>query len=150
VEKTYMRTGQKRGYTLLEMLVVASLLAMLGAAGLDFLHRNRELLDLRFAVQAFTGELARARTTAIVCGMPIEVEIQEDMRSSNLKLSGSGREFAFLTLPGELRFLARPGKRIVFHGTGTCAPSGTFILGGGRVSAKVVVSIMGRIRWEFV
>ena len=139
-----------RGYTLIEMLVILSVIAFLSAAGISHINRSREQLGLRFAAQAFSEELNRARAASIACGMPVEISISSDTRSGSARFKHTGAEFGRVELPGGFRFTGQPSKPMVFYGTGTCAPSGTFVISSGRgVSVKVVVSIMGRVRWAF-
>ena len=52
-------------------------------------------------------------------------------------------------LPRGVRFVRTPGRPVTFHSRGGAAPAGTFELGVGGASARVVVSVGGRVRWEW-
>jgi len=138
-----------QGFSLVEMCIVVSLLIFVSSAGISHLMSWREQLLLRFSAQALTGELNRARIISIACGFPVEIRISEDKRTSHLQLRDSQECFAELPLPEGLSFIRIPRKPIVFFSSGSCTPSGSFVISGDDKSVKVVVSIMGRVRWEF-
>ena len=138
------------GFTLLEVLIITAVFVLLSATGISYLNSCREYSLLRMSAQAFSGELNRARAASISCGLPVEVRLGPDSRSCSLRLSYSETNFADFLLPGYLHFSSHPSKPIIFYGTGTCTPSGTYIIAGEKGRVKVVISIMGRVRWEFL
>ncbi|MFH1965271.1 MAG: hypothetical protein ABIJ42_06975 [Acidobacteriota bacterium] len=150
--KNYSGEGIKNiaGFTLLEVFIVASLLVLLSSTGINHLNSYREHMLLRLSAQAFSGELNRARAASIACGVPVEIRLSRDRRTYNLRLKYAGTDFARFTLPGSLEFTSEPSRPIVFYNSGTCAPSGSYVIASDKLSVKVVVSIMGRVRWEFL
>ncbi len=138
------------GFTLLEVLIITAVIILLSSTGISYLDKCREYSLLRMSAQAFCGELNRARAASISCGVPVEVHLGPDSKSSNLRLRYSGACFGDFLLPGHLYFNSHPSKPIIFYGTGTCTPSGTYVIAGEKGRVKVVVSIMGRVRWEFM
>jgi hypothetical protein len=143
-------TKKIAGYTLLEVLIVASLFVLLSSTGLSHLNSCREQILLRLAAQVFSGELNKARSASIACGVPLEIRAASDQGIYTLRLKQSSTDFARFSLPGSLVFGKVPAKPIIFYNYGTCAPSGSFVIKSENLSVKVIVSIMGRVRWEFL
>lgn len=138
------------GYSLLEICLVISLLIMLGTSGISHIRNWRDNLLLRFTAQAFTSELNRARIVSIACGFPVEVRIREDRKAYSLGLRDRKARFNEYSLPDSVQFQGQPRKPIVFYSSGNCTPAGTYVIRTGDKSIKVVVSIMGRARWEYL
>ena len=138
------------GFTLFEVIIVASIFMLLSTAGISCLNSCREYTLLRMSAQAFSGELNRARATSIACGIPVEIRLGQNRKSYNFRLRHTNTDFAESSLPGILEFSSSPSKSVVFYNSGTCAPSGSYVIRGKKASVKVVVSIMGRVRWEFL
>lgn len=138
------------GFTLLEVLIITALLLLLCAAGINYLNTCREYTLLRLSAQALSGELNRARAASIACGIPVEIRLGENRKTCSLRLRNTNTDFAESVLPGSLEFSSSPAKPVTFYNSGTCAPSGSYVIRGEKASVKVVVSIMGRVRWEFL
>ena len=138
------------GFTLLEICIVMAILLTSFSAGFVYMRNWKDQLSLRFTVESFVGELHRARVASIACGFPVQVAIGEGKRSFRLHLKG--REdvvFSDFILPECVQFLRSPGKPVVFYSSGSCVPSGSYEIGNGKNTAKIVISIMGRVRWEY-
>ena len=134
----------------MKILIIAAVFVLLSSTGISYLNSCREYTLLRMSAQAFSGELNRARVASIACGIPVEVRLGPGLRSCSLRLGHSGTDFPEFMLPEQLHFSSSPSKPIVFYSTGTCAPSGSYIIAGEKGRVKVVVSIMGRVRWKFL
>jgi len=76
----YAPPTRRRGYTLLEMLVVVAILAILVTLALPAMHRWLGRSELQSAAKQLAGELARARLEAIESGRPQKFRFQPGAR----------------------------------------------------------------------
>lgn len=150
-EKSY-RMETRKGYTLLELALLLSLLTVLAGILAPMTLFGFRSLELRLAADAFARELGRARMQALIENSPIAVQIETQSGSYQLV---SAKDPSFFR--GPQRFLGRkvifgriPSREVVFYPWGTAAPAGSYLLSNLTGQIQVVVSLTGRIRLERV
>lgn len=138
------------GFSLFESMITAGLVIFFCTIGITQANRWKEDFELRNAAILFTEILNQARTISISCGLPVAIDIDPDSGAVSAVIKPKYRFRGNLRLDSYLRFTRVPSRRIVFYSSGACAPSGSFEISNSRNSAKIVVSIMGRVRWRFI
>jgi prepilin-type N-terminal cleavage/methylation domain-containing protein len=82
----HLVTSRRRGFSLIELLVVVSLLLLLVAITVPKLTPNRDARRLREAARAVAGFLDSARTQAMESGQPVGVAIQRMAANNNVAM----------------------------------------------------------------
>lgn len=132
--------GSRRGFSLIEMMLVVSVMGILVLAGIPAFRRAQRDTALASGRNALVAAISRARTVAISRGAPTAVRFAGDhqrieMLVSNawepvgdtLNLEGFGVQ---IFTPGDIRFL----------------PTGMAILPGGAAQTTIQVAKVDRIR----
>ena len=138
-----LQDDSSRGFTLLEVAVVVTLLAVTAAWSASVGPTLLENYRLKLATSNLVAHLRSARQTAIVRG-----------RSVSIAPGAKGRAYLRVTGDGKLEAVGLPsgvsisGRKIGFHPRGNASPAGSLTLAGARASTRVVISVSGRVRWE--
>ena len=139
-----------RGFSLFESIIVLGLITFFCAAGITQALRWKEDLELKQSAVLLTEILNQARTVSISCGLPAAIDVDPDSGKVTATIRPGFSIPGRMDLAPSLNFTRIPARRIVFYSTGACAPSGSFQISNSRHTVKIVVSIMGRVRWQFV
>ena len=155
----------EKGYTIVELLVVVSLISILTALGVVHYAAQLPRYNLNDAAQRIISDLRWIRQKAISEGMP--ATIQFDPISKGYSLPGPVDR----TLPSHIRFGAKEGtppppdkslpphgvsfqgNKVHFQPNGTATPGSIYLTNSpaGRDSLAISVNMTGRIklsRWD--
>lgn len=136
-----------KGYQLLELMMVCSLLGFLSTTGLPLLQGIAEQEKLHAAGQAFRSAVAAARSQAIAKNSAVRIYIHKDRKS----FATAGRDDQpnlWQNLPDGVEFSSLPTNLPTFYSRGTASPGGSFILRNSRGELSIIISLTGRTRWE--
>src|SRR5215207_723359 len=139
----------RRGVTLLELLLVVSIVALLLATALPLAGHWLDSLAVEQAVQRLAAAHARARIVAVVQSRVALLAIRPDTvvlrlvqgADTNTIWSDTGPSAAGVTLSG-------PSRLIVFSPVGitTGVSNATYVLVRGPARRQLIVSRLGRVR----
>jgi Tfp pilus assembly protein FimT len=141
-------TGRRRwAYTLVELVVVLTVLALVSAFGVRVLGRELDRLAVRSAVAEAAGGVARARDEALARHAIVSVRI--DTLETTLTVRLRGQRLARLAL-GHAHGVSLSASRdsIAFdaRGLGHGAANLTLVARRGAAADTLVVSRLGRVR----
>ncbi len=133
---------RRRGFTLLELLVLLGLLGVVVLASIPHASAMRSALELRSAALRVASELTRARYGALAEGRAWWVRIVDE---STLEVGPEGGATTRSRLPGQSRFVASTsGGDVRFQPNGW-GENATFTIGRGAGRRSVVVNQRGRV-----
>ena len=147
IRTLYRLNMRNSGFTLIETAVAALLFLLLASWAWPQLRELVERQTLRASAQVLTAELSSARSRALGLNESFSLVVAADGRA--YAVTAGGGEARLRTLPKGVRFIRTPGRAVTFHSRGSAAPAGTYELSAGNASARVVVSVGGRVRWEW-
>jgi prepilin-type N-terminal cleavage/methylation domain-containing protein len=139
----------RRGFTLLELVVTLSVLALAVGLAIPTIARSTEAIRARADVAGFSALLRHARERAIVSHQPHAVVVDPAARRVSLVAGGpDGEVRETRTLPERLTVEAEPPPALVVRfepqGGGS---GGDFRLSSGTVVYRVTVdALTGRVR----
>ncbi len=138
----------RRAFTLVELVLVITLLALLAAIGLSTLRRQLDRLAVRHAVRDAALAVARARDEALAQHTIVTVRI--DTAAAALTLRARDRRLAVHAL-GRTHGVALSSTRdsIAFdvRGLGYGAANLTLVARRGSAADTLIVSRLGRTRY---
>ena len=137
----------KRGFQLLECLIVCALLACLGGIGFGTLNGVIEWYRLQVGARAFVSQVASVRSSAISRNVSLRVLVDPGRESYGWALRGT-ESVIWRRLPPGVSFTRVPRNPVTFFSRGNAAPAGTFLLANRKGEIKIVVAPNGRVRWE--
>jgi prepilin-type N-terminal cleavage/methylation domain-containing protein len=139
----------RRGFTLFELLLVVSIVALLLASALPRAGHLLDSLSVEQAVQRLAAAHARARILAVVQSRVALLVIRPDSvtlrlvqgRDTNTVWTDAGPSASGVTLAG-------PSRTIVFSPVGmtTGVSNATYVLVRGSARRQLIISRLGRVR----
>lgn len=139
----------RRGFTLLELVVTLSVLALAVGVAVPTIARSTEAIRVRADVAGFSAILRHARERAIVTRKSQAVVVDTMARRVSLVAGGPGGEVReSRALPERLTVEAEPPPALVvrFEPQGGSS-GGDFRLSSGRIVYRVTVdALTGRVR----
>jgi general secretion pathway protein H len=146
-----LRRGKARGFTLVELMVVLTILAL--AATAVVLTIPGEERSVRSEADRLAARLAAARDVAVVEGRSVAVNFAPSGYGFERRIDGAwaplpGRAFAQRNWPADIRFAAGDGQgaaRILFDRVGTSPTPQAVVLAGGDAREVVRVSATGEV-----
>jgi Tfp pilus assembly protein FimT len=136
------------GFSLIETMIALLGFLLLASLVWPQVRRVAERQILRGSAQAVTAELSAARSRALGLNQSVSLAVAADRRAYAVA-AGGDEVLNWRVLPRGVRFTRTPAQPVTFHSRGGAAPAGTFELGAGTLSTRVVVSVGGRVRWEW-
>ena len=133
--------GSRRGFSLIEMMLVVSVMGILVLAGIPAFRRAQRDTALASGRNALVATIARARTVAISRGAPTAVRFGGDHQRVEMLLGG-----AWQTVGDTVHLEAGFGVQIFAPGDIRFLPTGMAILPGGADQATYQVAKVDRIR----
>ncbi|MGX5713977.1 type II secretion system protein [Sphingopyxis terrae subsp. ummariensis] len=145
------RRGNARGFTLVELMVVLTILAL--AATAVVLTIPGEERSVRSEADRLAARLAAARDVAVVEGRSVAVNFAPSGYGFERRIDGAwaplpGRAFAQRNWPADIRFAAgdeQGAARILFDRVGTSPTPQAVVLAGGEAREVVRVSATGEV-----
>lgn len=137
----------KRGFQLLECLIVCALIACLSGIGFGTLNGIMAWYRLQLGARAFVSQVSAVRSSAISRNVSVSVLIDPAGESYGWVPRGAESE-VWRRLPAGVMFTTAPRNPVTFFSRGNAAPAGTFLLANRGGKVKVVVAPNGRVRWE--
>jgi prepilin-type N-terminal cleavage/methylation domain-containing protein len=142
-----MPTRLRSGFSLIELVLVMTILGLITIMGLTQLHRFLDRIATRDAVRAASAVVARARDEAVALHAPVSVRI--DTATASVDLTSHGARLAHTPL-GDIHGVALSTTRdsITFdvRGLGYGAANLTLVARRGSARDTLVVSRLGRVR----
>ncbi len=133
---------RRRGFTLLELLVLLGVLGIVALASAPHVAAMRSALELRAASLRVASEMTRARYGALAEGRTWWVRVVD---ATTLEVEPEGGDATRARLPGQTRFVASTsGGDVRFRPNGW-GENATFTLGARGERRRVVVNQRGRI-----
>ncbi|GAB4243754.1 MAG: hypothetical protein Kow00109_19630 [Acidobacteriota bacterium] len=137
------------GFTLLEALIVTSVMVLLAGATWSGWRRCVEAWRVREAAELLGAELARARSLAVQANRSVSVFVHPSATAYGRAPAGT-LPAVWRPLPPGVRVVGAPGLPVTFYSRCIAAPAGAYVLAASSCRAKVVVAPFGRIRWEWL
>jgi type II secretory pathway pseudopilin PulG len=137
----------KRGFQLLECLIVCALIACLAGIGFGSLNGIIEWYRLQLGARAFVSQVSAVRSSAISRNVSVSVLIDPAGEAYGWAPRGA-ESAAWRRLPPGVLFTTSPKNPVTFFSRGNAAPAGSFLLANQGGKIKVVVAPNGRVRWE--
>lgn len=136
---------RRRGFTLVEAVLVLALGAILAAGGVASVGRIVRGFHLRAAVWHLTSGLNQARFQAILTGTRIRLRVAAPgfLIERFDEQAGAWRPARTAPLEG---VLVRANNAPVFHPQGTVSDLASIAVSNARGSYRITVAITGRIR----
>ncbi len=136
---------RRRGHTLIETLMVLSLLGLLAYGGGYSLARLVPRVHLRSGIWSVTSGLNQARFRAVYSGTPVRVRFLPPgfVLERQDPVAGTWRTARAVALPG-VRVQANNSP--IFHPQGTVSNLATVTVSNAQGTYRVTVAITGRIR----
>jgi prepilin-type N-terminal cleavage/methylation domain-containing protein len=144
----HSRIELRRAFTLLELLVVLSIVGLTAIVALRQLQRQLDRIAARNAVAEAATLVARARDEAVAQHTPVSLRV--DTVAATLELRARGERLATYPLGGTHGVrLATTRDSITFdvRGLGYGAANLTLAVRRGAASETLVVSRLGRARY---
>lgn len=136
----------QRGFSLIETLLVVSLIAALGAIAVPSLAGWLPRHAVRLEARSVQLILERAYGLAVTRGIPITVEIVPDrVRAS----TGAEEQIVSRSLRPSItaRFKGNEKGPLIFYPSHTASPA-TIVIEGSSYICSIVLSLRGRTRTE--
>lgn len=131
-----MRPGN--GFTLIEMMVVLSIMGLLGGLVLLRGPQRNAAVDMRQATSLVAGDFRVARSQAIARNRPVSVQFASD--GASLQVGDA----ALQRLPPGIRMVAG-ARQILFRPDGSSTGGEVRLAGGARIAALTVNWLTGRV-----
>ena len=140
---------RERGFTLLELIVTLSVVALVVGIAAPTIGRSTEAMRMRAHVAGFSALLRHARERAIVTRTPQAVVVDADAHRVSVRAGGPGGEVREArALPAGLAVEADPPPALTvrFEPQGGSS-GGDFRLTSGSITYRVTVDpLTGRVR----
>lgn len=142
-------TGSARGFTLVEMMVVLTILALLAASLPLALNRFVPARRTVAAADALLADVRRMQSESASAGAPARLTLT----ASGYRLDLGARVSREVTLPASttVRLRARdedrPLRELVIYPDGTASPGRFEIADSGRRAAVEIGMLTGSVRW---
>ncbi|MCP4221697.1 MAG: prepilin-type N-terminal cleavage/methylation domain-containing protein [bacterium] len=137
-------TNKKKGFTLLELMIVLGLLSLVLTAGVPrfkaFFSRTAVSSSTRLVVIA----LQTARYKAVYFNGRVKVCVEDNLLCLKKKEDGVWEEFKSFTMDKGVTLSTNNSP--VFSPTGSVAPLCTLKVGNDRYRYKITLSMAGRIK----
>lgn len=141
--------GPQRGFTLLELIVTLSIVALIVGLAVPTIGRSTEAIRVRAEVAGFSALLRHARERAIVTRRPQAVVIDANAHRVSVLAGGpDGEVRETRALPERLRVEATPPPALTvrFEAQGGSS-GGDFRLVSGAITYRVTIDpLTGRVR----
>ena len=152
-----------KGFTLIEMLTVLSIVAVLGVCSIPAVFSWKARVTLQGDARMFAADLQKVKMQAIKLNCPVVIEfsengyrIFEDSGEGGGK-RGDWKQTGTETTLGEKSFSKGTvfrhnfsGKRLRFSGTGGNKVGTAVFEGNNGKQVQVVLSVLGRVRINYV
>ena len=136
-------------YTLVELVLVLTIVALLALAGLRGLHQHLDRIAVRTAIASAADALARARDEALARHAVVGVRV--DTGAATLTLRARGESLASYPLGrtyGVTLSTSRDSIAFDVRGLGYGAANLTLVARRGAAADTLVVSRLGRVRYD--
>lgn len=138
-----------RGYTLIELVVVISLLGLMAGIALPDFKKNAANSNLKTAAFELAENIRLAQQKSIAEGLPYKIVIDLE-RGDNYQIL-AGKQGKLVKLPKNVIFswtsYTNVGKTIIFGPSGAPNQGGTIALTNGDNTIYVIISVAtGRVR----
>jgi type IV fimbrial biogenesis protein FimT len=137
-----------RGFTLVELLVAITIVALMAAIGFPSLTRQMDRLAVNRAAVDLSATYQSARLWAVYHGSRVRIEFSE---TSLRGVAEGAADSLFLSVPGPARYgvrltASRPTIRIGPTGIGLGGANTKLVLVRGAVAESLATSRLGRLR----
>lgn len=135
---------QRRGYTLVEMLIVVVLIGIMSAVAIRGMSDAKTSFTLDRAVQELQGEVRRAQSEAIRRNSRLTLSRLNDS-TFQVAVTSSGTVIGQTRLPWPAKFGASSTASVVLQGFGQPATSASFVVTVNRRQRTLQLNSVGRI-----
>jgi len=133
--------------TLVEAAIVLALIGLVSGLVIERLKGTISHWRLQSAAELVAGELTRLRVRALGGLGPLSLRVAE---TGNAFWSVEGdRPTRWYRLPPGVRMRSLTRKEITFYSRGNVAPAGSYLVENESGQIRIIVSPMGRVRWEW-
>lgn len=139
--------SRSKGMTLIEAAIVLGLVAVVSGLAVERFGGTVATWRLQSAAELVAGELTRLRVRAIAALGPSFLQVAEGGES--FIAVEADREVRSYRLPRGVRIRAPTSRAITFYSRGSAVPAGSYLLENKAGRIRVIVSPMGRVRWEW-
>jgi len=147
-----------RGFSLLEIVVVLTLLGLMGTLAVPSLRGMTDASMTRGVLNRLVGDIHHTRMTAVRTGQRHQLRYEHEaidgrscIRSYQIRAQNDPQApVRTVTIPDADRglCLSTSGNQLTFDSRGLATMGRTFTASRGRAERRVVMSRLGRIRWE--
>jgi hypothetical protein len=150
VNRENQHKPSQRGTTLLELLIVLGCAAVVISGAVPGYVRMSQAWRLRGGMELVFTSLQWGRAYAVSSNSSLAFYVADDGGSCWWVEPGKNEKFGgtLRYMPTGVRIVGAPRRPLRFYPRGTAVPAGTYVIRGESGGYRIVVSAVGRIRWE--